>query len=153
LISGGQNKDTYIARPGASNSDSVTFLGGAGEDKAVYGDDFNGVKLELSAADLPAPNQKLGVTLQLGDGGRADTLIGVEKVELSGKADTVRVGANLDRVIGKVVVDALGQDAGSRDVLDFSKSTAPIKLWENASGELYSSSSPTLATRISKKSF
>ncbi|MFZ8360645.1 hypothetical protein ACO1LX_19745, partial [Staphylococcus aureus] len=49
-----------------------------------------------------------------------DRALGIEVVELTQDADHLRVGSDLDKLEGAVVIDAGGQASGQRDVLDFS---------------------------------
>ncbi|WP_316179578.1 calcium-binding protein [Bradyrhizobium sp. SZCCHNRI1009] len=140
IIIGGGQKDTYTARPGQIEGSSVTFLGGAGEDTAIYGSDFAGQEITASGAKLSGLNPDLGVSITIGDKGRVDTLIGVEQVDLSNGKDHLHIDDSIRNQKNKirfnadgVPVDGLGnrsdaQPAPGRDVLDFGNMSAGVVL-------------------------
>jgi Ca2+-binding RTX toxin-like protein len=113
VIAGGSGDDRYIARPGPTAADSVYFLGGDGKDTAVYGTDFNSTSLKLSAAVLLASNPATAALVTVGSGGRADTLIGIERIEF-GKADDVAKFSDIGQKLGITLSVSLGSNQVDR---------------------------------------
>ena len=68
-----------------------------------------------------------------------DRLTSIEIIELTGGKDTLRVGTGMQTVSGTILIDALGQATGDRDLVDFSSSSTGISLKSTSNGAFYTS--------------
>ncbi|MGM4963072.1 calcium-binding protein [Tardiphaga sp. 1201_B9_N1_1] len=92
FIIGGAGDDRYVARTGPTDNDSVTFLGGEGIDTAVYGSNFANIGLSLNGSRIANVSNGFGVQVSYAAAGnRADTLIGIERIELRSGDDFVKM--------------------------------------------------------------
>ncbi|SNT01411.1 Ca2+-binding protein, RTX toxin-related [Tardiphaga sp. OK246] len=100
LIIGGNGEDRFIARIGSTVADGVIFLGGPDKDTAVYGDDFNGISLSITASRAAQYSGQVGANV--GYGARIDQLIGVERLEL-GKGNDTAAFTNAAQKLGMTI--------------------------------------------------
>ncbi len=84
---GGAGDDRYIAKPLTTQlSGNVTFIGGPGNDTAVYGNEFAGFRLDLVVKYVDRLAGQVVAQMQVGST-VVDTLIGIERVEFGSAAD------------------------------------------------------------------
>ncbi|MGO3933648.1 hypothetical protein NP284_35695, partial [Rhodopseudomonas pseudopalustris] len=133
-LSGGEGRD-YLA--GGDGRDTVFYesVGSAGVELTIkaVADEASGnvptLELRMSATDIDRANA-------------------VEVIELTDERDTVHVGDGLTTLNGTVEIDARGQSAEQRDVLDFRGLTSGIVLRQDGDGALYSSRGASAAGQV-----
>lgn len=123
----------------SGGADKDYLVGGEGKDTVFYERAGSGVEVTIKGVTDEASDNL--PTLELSTSSTdIDRVKDVEVIELTDEQDRVHVGTGIETLTGTILIDALGQASGQRDVLDFSGGSASVNLKQAGDGKLYTSS-------------